>query len=276
MTAQRLRRSAPDALLAQLASEARAVLRAEPVLTALIDHVVAVARFEQAAARRIGARLAAPELSGPAIEALFLQSFEADGDLAKALAADALAVIERDPAADMLLTVLLHFKGFHALQTHRLAHWLWRKGRRDLALFLQSRASEIFHTDIHPAARIGSGVFLDHATGFVAGETTVIGDHVSILHEVTLGGTGTGRGERHPRIGANVLIGAGAKLLGPITVGDRARVAAGSVVLTDVPPDTTVAGVPARVVGAAGSRDPSTAMDHVFVADSYASFTYVI
>src|SRR5262249_13823843 len=158
---------------------------------------------------------------------------------------------------------LLYFKGFQALQTYRLAHWLWRQGRQDFAYYLQSRSSTVFQCDIHPAAQIGRGIFLDHATGFVVGATAVIEDDVSILHGVTLGGTGKETGDRHPKIRHGVMIGAGAKVLGNIEVGHCARIAAGSVVLKPVPPNTTVAGVPAMVIGQAGCPEPSRIMDQM-------------
>ena len=161
---------------------------------------------------------------------------------------------------------MLYYKGFHAIQTHRLAHWLWNKGRKDFAYYLQSRSSAVFQCDIHPAARIGRGIFLDHATGLVVGETAVIGDDVSILHDVTLGGTGKEHGDRHPKIADGVLIGAGAKIIGNIEIGHCARIAAGSVVLKPVPNNVTVAGVPAKVVGDAPCAEPSRTMDHMFSA----------
>src|SRR5262249_4895740 len=170
-------------------------------------------------------------------------------------------------AVDRCIEPVLYFKGFHAIQTHRLAHWLWNKGRKDFAYYLQSRSSSEFQCDIHPAAKIGRGIFLDHATGLVVGETAVIGDNVSILHGVTLGGTGKEGSDRHPKIGSGVLIGAGAKILGNIEIGHCSRVAAGSVVLKAVPPKTTVAGVPAKVVGEAGCPEPSRIMDQVIGAD---------
>ena len=168
--------------------------------------------------------------------------------------ADLAAVLDRDPACTRYLEPLLYFKGFHALVTHRFAHELWRQGRRDFALYLQSQSSRIFAVDIHPAARIGSGLMLDHATGIVVGETAIVGDNCSFLHAVTLGGSGKETGDRHPKIGNSVLIGAGAKVLGNVHVGNYSRIAAGSVVLQDVPPQITVAGVPARIVGSAGCR----------------------
>ena len=177
--------------------------------------------------------------------------------------ADIVAMFDRDPATNRYIEPVLYFKGFHAIQTHRLAHWLWGKGRKDFAYYLQSRSSAVFQCDIHPAARIGRGIFLDHATGLVVGETAVIDDDVSILHGVTLGGTGKEIGDRHPKIRNGVMIGAGAKILGNIEVGHCARVAAGSVVVKPVPNNVTVAGVPARVVGEAGCAEPSRIMDQM-------------
>ena len=173
-----------------------------------------------------------------------------------------MAVLDRDPACSRAIEPLLYFKGFHAIQGHRLAHWLLNAGRRDLALYLQSRSSEVFQVDINPAARLGRGLFFDHATGIVVGETAVIEDDVSILQGVTLGGTGKESGDRHPKIRHGVLIGAHSSILGNIEVGRNSRVAAGSVVLKPVPPCTTVAGVPARVIGEAGCAEPARSMDH--------------
>jgi serine O-acetyltransferase len=177
---------------------------------------------------------------------------------------DIQAVYDRDPACGRFIEPVLFFKGFHALQTHRLAHWLWLEGRKDFALYIQSRSSAIFQVDINPATNVGQGVFLDHATGIVIGETAVVEDDVSILQGVTLGGTGKETGDRHPKIRRGVLIGAGAKILGNIEVGRCSRVAAGSVVLQPVPPNKTVAGVPARVIGESGCSEPSRVMDQTF------------
>jgi serine O-acetyltransferase len=181
----------------------------------------------------------------------------------EALRADIGAVLDRDPACSRVIEPVLYFKGFHAIETHRLAHWLWGNGRRDFALYLQSRSSAVFQTDIHPAAPFGRGIFLDHATGLVVGETAIIEDDVSILQGVTLGGTGKEHGDRHPKIRRGVLIGAGAKILGNIEIGQCARVASGSVVLQAVPSCKTVAGVPARIVGEAGCAEPARGMDQV-------------
>jgi serine O-acetyltransferase len=175
-----------------------------------------------------------------------------------------------------LLEPFLYFKGFHAIETHRLAHWLWANGRTSFALYLQSRSSEVFQTDIHPAAVFGTGIFLDHATGLVVGATSTIGDDVSILQNVSLGGTGNEAGDRHPKVRRGVMIGAGAKILGNIEIGACSRIAAGSVVLHSVPPNTTMAGVPARAVGTAGCAEPARSMNQILSQLAYDSFTYTI
>jgi serine O-acetyltransferase len=197
----------------------------------------------------------------------FMQVLEDRPELGRAFRADLAAVYDRDPACSRYLEPLLYFKGFHALVTHRFAHELLKQGRRDFALYLQSQSSRIFAVDINPAARIGIGIMLDHGTGIVIGETAAIGDNCSLLQGVTLGGTGKETGDRHPKIGSNVMIGAGAKVLGNIKVGDCSRIASGSVVLKEVPRETTVAGVPAKVVGPAGCPEPARAMDQRVAAD---------
>jgi len=191
------------------------------------------------------------------------EAFADDPALGQAARADLMAVFDRDPACHRYLQPLLFFKGYQAVQAYRVGHWLWQSGHRDLAYFVQMRVSEHFGVDIHPAARVGKGLMIDHAHSIVIGETAVVGDNVSMLHSVTLGGTGKEDGDRHPKIGNGVLIGAGAKVLGNIHVGYCSRIAAGSVVLHDVPPCTTVAGVPARVVGEAGCAQPAINMDQV-------------
>ena len=186
-------------------------------------------------------------------------------------------MVERDPACERFIEPFLYFKGFHALQTHRLAHWLWSNDRRDFALYLQSRSSDVFQTDIHPAARFGRGVFIDHATGLVVGATAVVEDDVSILQNVTLGGTGKEAGDRHPKIRSGAMIGAGAKILGNIEVGACARIAAGSVVLRAVPANATVAGVPARVISTTNAEEePARTMDQILTGLSYDAPDYTI
>ena len=253
-----------DPIWTRLRDEAEAAALAEPALAGLmITTILNHDRLEDAVIHRVAARLGRPAVSSELIAQTYGEAIEADDSFGEAFRADILAVADRDPACSRLLEPVLYFKGFHAIQAHRLAHWLWNAGRRDFAFYLQSLSSEVFQTDINPAARMGRGVFLDHATGLVVGQTAVIGDDVSILQGVTLGGTGKERGDRHPKISRGVLIGAGAKILGNIEVGQCARVAPGSVVLQPVPPKTTVAGVPARVVGTAGCAEPARSMDQI-------------
>jgi serine O-acetyltransferase len=252
-----------DPLWGRLREEAEELVRREPALAGFaLGTILHQPSLEAAVAHRIAWRLGHPVLSADLIEQTFLEAIEEDRTFGESFRADLVAVTDRDPACNRILEPVLYFKGFHAIQTHRLAHWLWQRGRQDFALYLQSRSSEVFQTDIHPAARIGRGIFLDHATGLVVGSTAVIEDNVSMLQDVTLGGTGKERGDRHPKIRHGVLIGAGAKILGNIEVGECARVAAGSVVLQPVPRAATVAGVPARVVGTAGCPEPARSMDH--------------
>jgi serine O-acetyltransferase len=213
---------------------------------------------------RISERLAHPDVSGELIRQAYANALADDPEIAVAFRADLAATVDRDPATHRYLEPVLYYKGFHAIQTHRLAHWLWKQGRKDFSFYLQSRSSAVFQCDINPAARIGRGIFLDHATGLVVGETAVIEDDVSILHDVTLGGTGKENEDRHPKIRRGVMIGAGAKILGNIEIGHCARIAAGSVVIKTVPNNVTVAGVPARIVGEAGCLEPSRTMDQLF------------
>ena len=267
-----------DTLWRVLRTEAESVCAREPALATLVlTAVLGRDDFESAVACRVASRLAGRDLREPVLADALLSALASDPGIGAAMRADILAVIERDPAADRLIEPFLYFKGFHAIQAHRFAHWLWANGRTDLALYLQSQSSRVFQTDIHPAARIGRGIFLDHATGLVVGATSVIEDDVSILQDVTLGGTGKDIGDRHPKIRRGVLIGSGAKILGNIEVGARSRVAAGSVVLRAVPPDTTVAGVPAKPVGPAGGQgEPARHMDQILGEIAYRSFDYVI
>lgn len=246
-----------------LHADAAALAEREPLLARWLEMgILQAANWEEVIASRLAARLAHPALTETELKKLFLDILASEPDIGAAAAADIAAIRERDPACDSWLTPVLHFKGFHALTAHRFAHYLWKKNRREVALYLQSITSEVFAVDIHPAARLGRGLLLDHATSFVVGETAVIEDNVSILHEVTLGGTGKECGDRHPKVRSGVLIGAGAKLLGNIEIGVGAKIGAGSVVLDDVPPHTTVAGVPAVIVGRAREESPALGMDH--------------
>ena len=210
---------------------------------------------------RLARKLAREDMTREELNPLLAGILREDESLVRSIARDLCAIVERDPACDTPLQPLLFFKGFMAISTYRISHHLWSRERRDLALYFQSLASEVFGVDIHPAARIGCGILLDHATSFVVGETAIVEDDVSILHEVTLGGTGKQTGDRHPVVRSGVLLGAGAKVLGRVEIGEGAKVGAGSVVLADVPSHTTVAGVPAQIVGEAGEDSPALEMD---------------
>jgi serine O-acetyltransferase len=258
------RLTAVDPIWDAVVADAREICTAEPSLAGLVvSSILNHSGFNAALAHRLASRLDHADLPADLIRQAFEEAMVEDGEIAAAARADLAATLERDPACHRAVEPLLYFKGYQAIQTHRFAHALWNKGRKDFALYLQSRSSQVFQVDIHPAARLGRGLMLDHATGFVMGETAVIGDHVSILHAVTLGGTGKADEDRHPKIGNGVLLGAGAKILGNIKIGECSRVAAGSVVLKDVPPRMTVAGVPAKIVGEAGCAQPATVMDQI-------------
>jgi serine O-acetyltransferase len=266
-----------EALWRKLRWEAEEACLKSPMLAPLfLDSIINQPSFEVAVFHRIAARLKNDVISQPLILQAFHRASSAAPEIAEGLKADIMAVYDRDPACERLIEPLLYFKGFHAIQVHRLTHWLWKAGERDFALYLQSRASEVFQTDIHPAARIGKGILLDHATGLVVGETAVVEDDVSLLQGITLGGTGKEAGDRHPKVRRGVMIGAGAKILGNIEIGECARIAAGSVVLNPVAPRTTVAGVPARPVRVAPSCDTTRSADEILSELSYASFDYAI
>ncbi len=258
---------AVDPLWHALRQEAEDVAARDPSMAAFVhDSILSHGCLEHAISHRIAGRLNHPMFDGGVIRRAFETMYEAEPGNAVALRVDLAAVYDRDPACNRFIEPALYFKGFHAIQTQRLSNWLYRAGREDFALYLQSRASEVFQVDIHPAVPMGRGIFIDHATGLVVGSTAVIEDDVSILQNVTLGGTGKESGDRHPKIRRGVLIGAGAKILGNIEIGACSRVAAGSVVLAAVPPNTTVAGVPAKVVGRAGCAQPARSMDHILAS----------
>lgn len=253
-----------DPVWSTLRGEAEQLVQREPALAGFAyRYVLNHDNLERAVANRIADRLDSQALDGGVIAQAFADMVEAQPEFSLALRADLVAVYDRDPACTRFIEPVLYFKGFHAIETHRLAHWLNGSGHQDLALYLHSRASEVFQVDINPAVPMGRGIFIDHATGVVVGQTAVIEDDVSILQNVTLGGTGKERGDRHPKIRRGVLLGAGAKILGNIEIGHCSRVAAGSVVLQPVPPNATVAGVPARVVGTAPCAEPARSMDHL-------------
>ena len=251
-----------DPIWQAVRNEAEAAMQTEPALGSfMFATILSHDSLEEAVCHRLARRLDNADVDVHLISRLFAQVLERMPELGSVFRADLGAVRDRDPACSRYIEPLLYFKGFHALSTHRFAHELWVQGHHDFAFFLQSLGSQFFGVDIHPAAKFGKGIMLDHATGFVVGETAVIGDNCSFLHGVTLGGSGKETGDRHPKIGNNVLIGAGAKVLGNIRVGNCSRVAAGSVVLADVPANSTVAGVPAKVIGPAGCSEPARNMD---------------
>lgn len=256
-----------DPVWMRVRNEAEEVVRREPELASFIySSILHHDTLEAAIIHRISKRLDHADVSGELIHQAYAQALKDAPELGAAFRTDIVATFDRDPATNRFIDPVLYFKGFHAIQAHRLAHWLWSRSRKDFAYYLQSRASAVFQCDIHPAARIGHGIFLDHATGLVVGETAVIEDDVSMLHSVTLGGTGKEDGNRHPKIRRGVLIGAGAKILGNIEVGECSRVAAGSVVVHPVPRNVTVAVVPAKVIGQAGCAEPSRTMDQMLTA----------
>ena len=257
-----------DPIWSAVRDEAEDIVASERALGGFIyATVLSHERLEASICHRLAQRLNHSDVDAGLISQMFVDVLAGHPELGRAFRADLAAVFDRDPACHRYIEPLLYFKGFHALVTHRFAHVLWNEGRRDFALYLQSQSSRIFAVDINPAARIGIGLMLDHGTGIVIGETAVVGDNCSILQNVTLGGNGKETGDRHPKIGDNVLLAAGAKVLGNIRVGNCSKVAAGSVVLKDVPPNKTVAGVPAKVVGDSGCPEPSRAMDQRLAPD---------
>jgi serine O-acetyltransferase len=261
-----------DAVWQRLREETAGHAADEPILASFLHATILNhAKLERALSFHLANQLDSPTASSLLLREVMLEAFKSDPGILEKVRADLCAVMERDSACHELYIPFLYFKGFHALETYRVAHWLWQQGRESLALFFQNRMSSEFGVDIHPAAELGHGIMLDHATGLVIGQTAVVGNNVSILQSVTLGGTGKDEGDRHPKIGDGVLISAGAKILGNIRVGEGAKVGAGSVVLDEVPPHTTVAGVPAKVVGRPASDQPALEMEHDFCCDESAA-----
>jgi serine O-acetyltransferase len=259
---------------AALRNDAVAAARDEPALASLIATVILNHKtLADALSYQLARKLGDQEFRAMTLREIAQDAYASEPALVEIAEADLRAVFERDPACKGYLQPFLFFKGFLALQTQRVAHWLWKQGRDTLAFHMQSRMSELFQVDIHPATRIGRGVFVDHGTGIVIGETAVIGDDVSMLQGVTLGGTGAEQGDRHPKIGNGVLLGAGAKVLGNIAIGDYAKIASGSVVLKPVPAGCTAAGVPARLVNCPTCDEPAKSMDHTLAE---AVYDYVI
>ena len=251
-----------DPVWSRIREAAQGVASAEPVLAGMVHAtILSQPRFENALSYHLARLVGTTEVSAALIRQIFDEALVADPSIGLAARFDIVAVADRDPACTSHLDPLLWFKGYQALQTHRVAHWLWNGGRQPLAHYLQSRASALFGLDIHPGATIGKGIFIDHGPGVVIGETAVVEDGVSMLHGVTLGGTGKERGDRHPKVRRGVLLGAGAKVLGNIEIGACAKIAAGSVVLDPVPAGCTAAGVPARIIGCVDVPEPAMEMD---------------
>ena len=251
-----------DSLWSGLRNEVSAMAEEEPMLASYLHSTVLKhSSLEDSLSYLLAGKLESSYFSAMALREVIDEALSGSAAIREAIRLDLLAVVKRDPAARGVAQPFLYYKGFHALQSYRVAHWFWCEGRIPLAFYLQNRISEVFGVDIHPAARIGKGILIDHATSVVIGETAVVGNDVSMLHEVTLGGTGKESGDRHPKVGNGVLIGAGAKILGNVAIGDGSKVAAGSVVLNEVPPHATVAGVPARIVGRPKTAEPALQMD---------------
>ncbi len=254
-----------DGIWEKLCEEAKMEIELEPALASyLYSTILSHKEMSDALAFVLANKLGSSVLLDSQLLELFSKCYREDPALVQCATADMQAVLERDPACDKYVMILLYFKGFQALQAQRIAHSLWLKGRQSLALLLQHRISEAFHVDAHPAAKIGKGVMIDHATGVVIGETAVVGNNVSILHNVTLGGTGTTDGNRHPKIGDGVVLGAGTTILGPVNVGANAKIGAGSVVLQDIPDNSVAVGIPAKILRRERSKEvvePSLSMD---------------
>ena len=259
---------APDEIWLSIRASAERAAREEPMLASFLHATILNHdTLEAALSFHLAQKLDSPAAPALLVREVIEEAFVSDPAIGEAIRCDLRAVNERDSACPDHAVAFLFFKGFHALESYRISHWLWQQQRHPLALFLQNRISCEFGVDIHPAARVGCGILLDHATGVVIGETAVVGDNVSIMQSVTLGGTGKESGDRHPKVEAGVLIGAGAEILGNIRIGEGAKISAGSVVLADVAPHTTVAGVPARIVGDAGCNEPALKMEQKWVDD---------
>ncbi len=257
-----------DSIWLAIREETEKTLSKEPVLTSFLHSTILNHQsLECALSFHLAHKLDSPTASALLLREVIEQALKEDPSIGKAIRCDLRAVLERDSACNSYSIPFLYFKGFHALQAYRVGHWLWTQGREELALFLQNCVSTEFGVDIHPAAKIGHGILMDHGTGVVIGETAVVGNNVSILQSVTLGGTGKEEGDRHPKVGDGVLISAGAKILGNINIGNGVKIGAGSVVLQDVKAHTTVVGVPAKEIGRPTSDQPALDMNHEITCD---------
>ena len=253
-----------DKLWTKVRSDAELAIKSEPLLSILIQSAILNhSSLQESLISQIAEKLCSTKVPYKIIYEVANEAFCIDPRILKSVQSDLLAVFDRDPSCNSVVQPILYFKGFVAIQAYRVSHWLWNNNRYDFAYLIQSRSSEVFGIDIHPAAKIGNGLMIDHAHSIVIGETATVGNDVSMLHSVTLGGTGSRGLQRHPTIEDGVLLGAGAKVLGNITVGHCSKVASGSVVLKSVPPKKTVAGVPAKIVGEAGCTQPSITMDQL-------------
>lgn len=253
----------PEQLWATIKDEVAGELMQEPALgNYLSKRILAHETLSAAISELIALKLATEEIPVQVLKQIVDEALRDDPGILQSITTDLYATRQRDPALMNYHTALLYFKGFQALQSYRISHWLWKQNRKSFALYLQSQISEVFCVDIHPAARIGSGILVDHATGIVIGETCVLDNNISIMQEVTLGGTGKESGDRHPKIRSGVLISAGAKVIGNVVIGEGAKIGAGSVVLKDVEPHTTVAGIPATIVGKPRGAQPALDMNH--------------
>ena len=256
-----------EKLWIKIRNDASKAIITEPQLDSAINRIILDHQsLEASIAYQLSQKISSHEITSEIIQDTCLEAFNADQKkIVKSIELDLLAILDRDPACNTAMQPVLFFKGFLALQAYRVSNWLWNKNRFIMALFIQSRLSEEFSVDIHPNAKIGNGIMIDHAHSIVIGETSVVGNNVSILHSVTLGGTGKEEKKRHPTIEDGVLIGAGAKILGGINIGYCAKIASGSVVLRSIPPKKTAAGVPARIVGDTGCSKPSMTMDQLIM-----------
>mmetsp|Transcript_21865 Transcript_21865/g.32724 ORF Transcript_21865/g.32724 Transcript_21865/m.32724 type:complete len:493 (+) Transcript_21865:138-1616(+) len=265
-----------DLIWELLRNDALREAQREPLLVSfLYSTILNHPSLESALAFHLANRLASPSMISTQIMSLILEALHESPSFKKYLRADLIAVRDRDPACTCLPDVFLHYKGFHALQSQRVANYLWKKGRKTLAHFFQSQMSQHFQIDIHPNATLGSGIMLDHGTGLVIGETASVGHNCSILHHVTLGGSGKRGVDRHPKIGNGVLLGAGASVLGNIKIGDGCQIGAGTLVIGDLPEHSVAVGVPARIIGTYKDNDqPSQSMNQVGSEESDRMISY--